>query len=210
MSLRSADTGQLLDAAQQGNTAAIDLLLQRYRQRLKGMASIRLDPRVLQRVDPSDIVQETLIEAHRRLPEYLQSRPIPFYPWLRGIAWNRLVDHHRKHVQSQRRTVTRESHLAWRVSNKTTGMLLKQLTVQESSPLHAMVEGELHSRLLKSLGELTEIDREVLILRHLEQLSVSDTAVVLGIAEGTVKSRHYRALERLRQQLLDETSRGEQ
>ena len=203
MALDSPDTNQLLDLAANGDSNAIDQLLQRYRSRLKGMASMRLDPRLLQRVDPSDIVQETLIEAHRRLPEYLRDRPLPFYPWLRGIAWNRLIDLHRRHVQSQRRTVNREVKLSIKLPGQTTGMLIKQLTMQESGPLQALVEIELHERLRKCLDELPEIDREVLILRHLEQLSVTESAAVLDIPEGTVKSRHFRALEKLRLQLND-------
>lgn len=171
------------------------------------MAAIRLDPRLAQRVDPSDIVQDTLIEAHRKLPDYLKDRPIPFYPWLRAIAWNRLIDAHRRHVQSQRRAVTREIETAMCASGQTTSLLIKRLTVNESSPLQSLVNNELLQRMQKCLENMNEVDREVLILRHLEQLSVSETAAVLKIAEGTVKSRHFRALEKLREQLDDE-SRG--
>jgi RNA polymerase sigma-70 factor (ECF subfamily) len=198
MSQNSPDTDRLLDLAEKGDRLASDLLLERHRPRLRRMAAMRLDPRLSNRVDPSDIVQETLVDAYRRLPDYLRDRPLPFYPWLRSIAWNRLIDLHRRHIQSVRRTVTRETPLSLKLSQEASEMLVTQLTMSGSGPLEALVDDELRERLHRGLESLSEIDREVLVLRHLESFSVAETAAVLDIAEGTVKSRHFRALERLR------------
>src|SRR5438093_9616573 len=103
-----ADTEQLLERAAGGDAVARDQLLQRHRDRLKRMVAVRADPRLAARVDPSDVVQETLAEAAARLDAYLRTRPLPFYPWLRQIAQQRLIDLHRRHVQAGRRSVMRE------------------------------------------------------------------------------------------------------
>ncbi|MEZ6151953.1 MAG: sigma-70 family RNA polymerase sigma factor [Pirellulaceae bacterium] len=204
MSYSDPDTDQLLDLATGGDEIAIESLFQRHRSRLRQMAAVRLDPRLLQRVDPSDIVQETLIDAYRRLPEYLRDRPLPFYPWLRGIAFNRLIDLHRRHIRSMRRSVTLETPLSLGPSRQHSSVLIAQLSLSISEPLKTLLDGEMQDRIQKCLATLPEIDREVLILRHLEALSVIETAAVLKVKEGTVKSRHFRALERLRLLLINE------
>ena len=98
----------MLDRAGHGDARARQLLLERHRARLRRMVAVRLDRRVAARVDPSDLVQETLAEAAARLSDYLRRRPLPFYPWLRQIAWDRLVEAHRRHLRAGRRSVARE------------------------------------------------------------------------------------------------------
>src|SRR5215468_10355913 len=102
------DSEQLLQRVAAGELAAREPLLERHRQRLRRMIALRLDRRLWARVDPSDVLQETLAEAGRKLPEYARTRPLPFYAWLRCLAWERLVQVHRRHVRAQRRSVTRE------------------------------------------------------------------------------------------------------
>src|SRR5260370_26969803 len=102
------DTRELLDRASCGEVRARQLLLDRHRARLRRMVAVRLDPRLAPRVDPSDLLQESLAEAAARLSEYLRERPMPFYPWLRQIAWDRLVEAHRRHLLARRRSVARE------------------------------------------------------------------------------------------------------
>ncbi len=205
----SPDTDRLLDLAEDGDLEARNQLLDRHRTRLRQLAAMRMDQRLANRVDPSDIVQETMVDAFRRLPGYLRDRPLPFYIWLRGIAWNRLIDIHRKHILSVRRTVTRETPIALGLAQQASGSLLAQLTLLGTAPLQSLVEGEIRERMQKGLESLPEIDREVLILRHLESLSVAETAAVLNVPEGTVKSRHARALERMRKVLMGDDD-GEQ
>src|SRR6476619_5752508 len=101
------DTEELLDAAATGDGSARGRLLDRHRQRLRRMVAVRLDRRLSARLDPSDLVQDTLAEANRRLDDYMRHRPLPFYPWLRQIAWNRMIDARRHHLRPGR-TVGRE------------------------------------------------------------------------------------------------------
>src|SRR3954471_19959386 len=102
------DNEQLLERACAGDAAARQELLGLHRDRLRQMVSVRLDRRLAARVDPSDVVQEALAEAARKLDDYLGARPLPFYPWLRRLAWERLVKLHERHLRAQRRSAMRE------------------------------------------------------------------------------------------------------
>ena len=102
------DNDELLERAGRGDAQARADLLARHRERLRRMVALRMDRRLSPRVDPSDVVQDALAEAHRQLPDYLLERPLPFYPWLRQIAWDRLVQQHRRHLHAGRRSVRRE------------------------------------------------------------------------------------------------------
>src|SRR5947209_17749496 len=102
------DTDVLLDRAASGDGAARQQLLERHRRRLRRMVAVRLDPRLAARVDPSDIVQEALGDADRRLDDYLRRRPVAFYPWLRRLTWDRLADAYRRHLRAGQRSVARE------------------------------------------------------------------------------------------------------
>src|SRR5213080_1218802 len=105
------DTDQLLASASRGDATARGRLLERHRPRLRRMVAVRLDRRVAARVDPSDVVQDAMLEAAARLDEYLRERPIPFYPWLRRMAADRLADAYRRHLRAGRRAVGREEPL---------------------------------------------------------------------------------------------------
>src|SRR3954468_2247098 len=128
------DTDQLLARAGHGDAAARGPLLERHRGRLRGMVALRMDPRLAARVDPSDLVQETMAEAHRRLDDYLRDRPLPFYPWLRQIAADRLADLHRRHVVSRKRTVTREELDGPRLTDCSEWELARRLAGSVSAP----------------------------------------------------------------------------
>lgn len=202
------DTEQLLDLVGQGDRVARDRLLGRHRQRLRNLIALHLDPRIAARIDPSDVVQESLVEANRRLGDYLSDRPLPFYPWLRRLALQRLTDLHRLHLRSKKRSVGREEARLPLLSDDSVQQLARQLVARGSSPSAGLQRQDLRERLRIALARLAERDREVLILRHLEQLSVKEIAAVLGISEGAVKVRHVRALERLRQVLDEDTGEG--
>lgn len=162
------------------------------------MVSVQLDRRLTARIDPSDVVQDVMIEAHRLLPDYLARRPVAFYPWLKQITTNRLIDLHRRHLVAERRSVRRESE---RRSNRSSLLLADQL-LNDDHAAARLIRDELKVRVQQALDRLSPELREVLILRHLERLSVADVAERMGIAEGTVRSRQFRALAQLRQ-LLD-------
>jgi RNA polymerase sigma-70 factor (ECF subfamily) len=202
------DTEELLRRAEQGDTQARQAVLVRHRQRLKQMVALHLDRRLAARIDPSDVVQEALLDATRGLDDYLRQRPLPFYPWLRQLAWERLIELHRRHLHAQRRSVKREEPLAPHLSDESAQQLAERVLARQSGPSNHAIRSELRARIRTALDQLGERDREVLVLRHLEQLSTSETAAILGIREGAVKTRHLRALERLRQ-LLESESQGE-
>ena len=192
------DTEELLYRIEQGDQQARHALLMRHRNRLRSMVALRLDRRLAARIDPSDVVQEVLLDAAQGLDDYVRQRPLPFYPWLRQMAWDRLIDLHRRHLHSQRRSVTREQPLALHLSDESAMQLADRVLASQSGPSERAMRRELQQRLRAALDQLAEQDREVLVLRHLEQLSTRETAAVLGIREGAVKTRHLRALERLR------------
>lgn len=194
----NSDTDELVTRAIQGDLPAMDRLMDRHRQRLRKMVAVRMDERLATRVDPSDVVQETLAEAARKLGDYARHRPLPFYPWLRQLAWNRLVDLHRRHVQARRRSVTREEAQGPPLDDRSALDLAERLLASDSGPVRRLLRDELRRRVRDALDQLSDRDRELLVMRHLEQLSIREIAAVLAIGEGAVKTRLVRALQRLR------------
>ena len=191
-----ADTEELLDRAGNGDDAAGQELLRRHRDRLRRMVAVRFDRRLAARVDPSDVVQEALADAARKLPEYLKQRPLPFYPWLRRLAWERLVKLYQRHIAAEKRSVTRESPAL--LSDESALELVRWVFARGPSPSDLAMRAELSGRVHAALAQLSERDREVLVLRYLEQLATADIAAVLGATVGAIKVRHLRALERIR------------
>jgi RNA polymerase sigma-70 factor (ECF subfamily) len=191
------DTEQLLALAAAGDASARGQLLQRHRDRLRRMVAVRADPRLAARVDPSDIVQETLAVAAERLDAYLKDRQVAFYPWLRQLAEDRLGALLRRHVRAGRRSVTREAGRLG-LPDESALALADRLAAGQSSPsAHAQRE-ELRARVRRALAALPDVDREILVLRLLEGLSAKEIADVLGMTVGAVRTRQARALVRLR------------
>jgi RNA polymerase sigma-70 factor (ECF subfamily) len=195
-------TDWLVEQASKGDLDARAQLFERHRLRLRQMIGLRLDPRLAKRVDPSEVVQEALATAYPRLDDYLRDRPLPFYPWLRQFAWDCLLQLHRKHIAAGRRSVTREE--AWQpgMSSESVLRLSERLLAPGTSVNSALLRKELRDRLQAALAKLSSADREIMVMRNLEQMSAAEIAAVLGLKEGTVRVRHLRALERLRS-LLD-------
>jgi RNA polymerase sigma-70 factor (ECF subfamily) len=206
--MATTDTEHLLRRAAEGDEAARDQLLERHRRRLRRMVAVRFDPRLAARVDPSDVVQETLAEAAAQLHRYLHERPLPFYPWLRRMAERRLIELHRRHVQARRRTVTREV-AAGGLPDHSALALAERLVGRPSSPSARLHRQERRERVRAALAALPEADREVLVLRILEGLPTRETAAVLEISEVAVRSRQVRALERLKALLGPDFLEGE-
>jgi RNA polymerase sigma-70 factor (ECF subfamily) len=206
--MTTADTDELLQRAAAGDETARDALLGRHRRRLSRMVAVRFDPRLAARVDPSDVVQETLAEAAAGLDRYLRERPLPFYPWLRRLAHRRLIDLHRRHVLARRRSVTHEIGLAG-LPDHSALALADRLFARTSSPSARLGQRERQNRVRAALAALSEQDRELLILRFLEALPTQETAAVLGISAVAVRSRQVRALDRLRVLLGPDFLEGE-
>jgi RNA polymerase sigma-70 factor (ECF subfamily) len=200
------DTDQLIQLARRGDSSARDGLLARHRPRLRRLVRLHLDPRLGVRVDPSDVVQEALAEAARRLEEYLHRPPLPFYPWLRQITLDHLVDLRRRHLRARKRSVAREEPDVLSLPDESAAELAAQLIDLGSSPSRHLLREELRERVRAALERLPAGDQEVLVLRHLEQMPVREVAAVLGVGEGAVRMRLVRALGRLRD-LLDQDLR---
>jgi RNA polymerase sigma-70 factor (ECF subfamily) len=196
-----SDTQDLIDRAGQGEQGARHRLLGRYRGYLRRMVAARLDRRIASRVDASDVVQETLVVADRRLGDYFSQRVVPFYAWLRQIAEDRIVEAHRLHVGSQKRSVTREDREPERADHFSFA-LTRQLLADDTSPSHRLIRQEDQEQIRSSIAALPSKDREVLVMRHLEHLSTVEIASRLGISEGAVRARLVRSLVRL-QALLE-------
>jgi RNA polymerase sigma-70 factor (ECF subfamily) len=192
------DTDMLLAQASQGNRDARDRLLERHRPRLRQLIGLRLDRRLAARLDPSDVVQESLADAAGKLDDYLRTRPLPFYPWLRGLALDRLIDMYRWHIRTRKRSVRREERALPPLPDESVAELAHRLCARGSSPSERLARTEAGTRVRAALDQLSDRDRELLVLRHLEQMSIREIAGVLSLSEGAVKVRHVRALERLR------------
>jgi RNA polymerase sigma-70 factor (ECF subfamily) len=208
MPSRSTDTIHLLERASRGDTHARERLLARHREHIRRMVVVRMDHRLLNRVDPSDIVQETLIIAHRRLDAYLRDRPIPFQAWLRQLAWDQIVSFQRKHLYARRRSRRREEDLVPALSDESVARIATCVLDKAADPLRKLVHAEMRLRVRHAIDRLPRDFREVLILRHLERLSVAETAEILGIGVSATKMRHLRALERLKGLLDSEFGEG--
>jgi RNA polymerase sigma-70 factor (ECF subfamily) len=200
---KEPDTAELLRRAAGGDREAVDGLLARHRGRLRRMVAVRMDKRLAARVDPSDIVQEALTEASQKLPDYLAHKRLPFYPWLRQLAWERLIGAHRRHVEAKARSVTREEDEAMVLPDHSAVQLAARLLANGTSPSVRMIRRELRAKVRQMLSQMSTPDREVLVLRYLEQLSTAETAAVLGLTVDGVKSRQRRALERFSNLLAD-------
>lgn len=199
MNNAARDTDELLRRLEDGEIGAVDSLLKRHRDRLRRMVAVRMDARLAARVDPSDVVQETLTEAARRMPDYIRQRPLPFYPWLRRLARDHLAELQRRHVQAHRRSVEREEPAP--LPDHSALELADRLFARHSNPSARLQRRERRERVHAALAALSERDREVLVLRHLEQLETAEIAAVLGVSENVVYTRHLRALRRLRELL---------
>src|SRR5438105_11013691 len=165
-------TQELLDQAQKGEPHAVDHLLDAHREPLRRMIGPRLDPALAARLDASDIVQDVLLEAHRRLTDYLRNPAMPFHLWLRHIAKDHVIDAHRRHRQAQRRSLDREQPIIpAALADHSSFELAGQLLDQELTPASAAIQHELQKRLDAAIRELEEDDRDIILMRHAEQLS---------------------------------------
>jgi RNA polymerase sigma-70 factor, ECF subfamily len=195
-------TQELLEQAQKGEPDAVEQLLDAHREPLRRMIGLRLDPALAARLDASDIVQDVLLEAHRRLSDYLRNPAMPFHLWLRHIAKDHIIDAHRRHRQAQRRGVDRERPMIPAgLKDHSSIELAAQFVDQELTPASAAMQQELERRLHVAITQLDDDDREIVLMRHFEQLSNQDVAESLGLTEAAASMRHLRALRRLRELL---------
>jgi RNA polymerase sigma-70 factor (ECF subfamily) len=197
------DASSLVQAAAGGNNKAWERLMRDYRDRLRRIVAMRMDRRLQGRVDPSDVIQETYIEAARRLPEYVKAPPMPFFVWLRWLVGERLMEQHRRHLGAQARDASRDVSLyQGRFPEASTADLAANLLGDPSGPSRAVIRLEQALQLQSALESLDPIDREILVLRHFEQLSNGEAAEVLQLDKSASSKRYTRALVRLKDTLL--------
>jgi RNA polymerase sigma-70 factor (ECF subfamily) len=206
----SSETQELLTAAAAGDASAVNQLLERHRAALRRMVDLRMDAALVRRVDASDIVQDVLVEANRRLPEYAKAPPLPFHLWLRHMARDRIVDAHRRHRAADRRSIDREQPLASpSAAGRSSLDLAGQLRdIRELTPQAAATQRELQERFFAAVDSLDENDREVILMRHVEHLSNQEVAQALDLSEPAAGMRYLRAMRRLRTMLDEPTSSG--
>jgi RNA polymerase sigma-70 factor (ECF subfamily) len=204
MGSNSSDTDDLLQRAAAGDHESWSALLAQHGPRLRRLVAFRMDQRLQGRLDPSDVVQEASLEAWLHLGDYLQGAELPFYLWLRGIAGNKLREMHRHHLGTQMRDAGREvSIYRGAMPGATSAALAAQLLGHGTRPSEAAFRAEVKIRLQEALNQMDPLDREVLALRHFEQLSPKETAQVLEIKEKAAGMRYVRALRRLKQILSE-------
>lgn len=188
-----------LELIRRADQVDLEELLGRYRDRLRRMVKLRLDRRLQGRIDPSDVIQEAYLEASRRLDEYLRDPSMPFFLWLRLVTGQKLALAHRQHLGVQARDAGREVSLhRGPLPEATSAALAARLVGQRTSPSQAAARAELRLRLQEALNGMPELDREMLALRHFEQLTNAEAARVLGLSPTAACNRYVRALERLK------------
>ena len=195
----SAQTCGLLERIDAGDRQALEQLLARHRPDLHAFIEVRLDPRLAARMDPSDVVQEAQLEVVRRMDDFLRRRPMPFHLWARKTAYERLLDL-RRHHRRARRSVDREGEFPDRSSL----LVARPLLGRGSSPSERVQARELTERVARAVDGLSEVDREVLLMRHGEGLPFDEIACLLDIEPAAARKRFGRALIRLQKALSDQ------
>jgi RNA polymerase sigma-70 factor (ECF subfamily) len=202
------ETIELLAQAKGGSDQAIDNLLERHRNSLRRMIQLRLDQRIMQRIDVSDVVQDVLIEANRRLAGYLENPILGFQVWIRQIAKDRIIDAHRRHRASAKRSIDREQPIvAPGGQDHSTLELVNRLCDPGLTPAALATQKEIAAQVELAVRKLKGHDREIILMRHYEQMSNLEAADALGLTEPAASMRYLRALRRLRS-ILDEQIEG--
>jgi RNA polymerase sigma-70 factor (ECF subfamily) len=199
MTDESGATDELLRRARGGEQAALAELFARHRDQLGRMVRLRLDRRLSGRVDPSDVLQEAYLDVARRFPEYAAAEPVSVLLWLRTVVGQRLIDVHRRHLGAKMRSAGQEISLyRGAMPQVSSASLAGQLLGRLTSPTRAAVRAELQLRLQEALNAMEPLDREVIVLRHFEDLNNAETAEVLGLQPSATSKRYIRALRRLK------------
>lgn len=197
----------LLKEALEGNTSAVNQLMDRHRNSLRQLVRMRLDQKVQKRIDVSDVVQDVLVEANRRLQRYLNDPIMPFHLWLRQIAKDRIIDAHRRHRVSAKRSIDREQPLvAPRGYDQSSIHLASLLGDQQLTPAAAALQKEMARKVEAAVAQLNENDCEIVVMRHYEHLSNQEIGQILGLTEPAASMRYLRAIRRLKAILQGEDS----
>jgi len=195
----SAETQRLLNQIEAGDSTAFEELFARHTDDLRRVTEMRMSRQLRSRFDVSDVLQETHLEAAERLREYLARRPMPFRLWLRKTAHQHLLRLQRAHADAKNRAVGREVRLPHRSSFE----LAQQLLASGTTPSERVGRGELVRRIHAAMRRLGDTEREVLLMRNFEGLSVREVGCILDVDPGTVSRLHGRALMQLTEIILE-------
>jgi RNA polymerase sigma-70 factor (ECF subfamily) len=192
-------TNELLALAKDGDASAVNQLMDRHRNSLRHLVRMRLDAKILKRVDVSDVVQDVLVEANRRLQRYLGDPIMPFHLWLRQIAKDRIIDAHRRHRVSAKRSVDREQAMvAPRGYDQSSIHLASILGDNRLTPAAASLQKEMARKVESAISLLEEKDCEIVVMRHYENLTNQEIGKVLGLSEPAASMRYLRAIRKLK------------
>ena len=195
MSNQRLDTEMWLSRLRDGETAVLAELFGYYRPRLRRMLQLRIGRQLAVRVDPSDVLQEVYLDATNKVTHYLQDPGVSLFVWLRGLTFDRLLKLQRHHLGAERRAAERELRLPERSS----AVLALKLLAPGGRPSSAAVQAELQGRVQRALNVLGQADREVILMRHFEEMSNKEVAEALGLTASGATMRHGRALSRLKE-----------
>jgi RNA polymerase sigma-70 factor (ECF subfamily) len=196
----SEKTRGLLERIAGGDRGALNQLLERYRKGLRKFVAVRLGSDLQARLDPSDVVQEAQLEAARRMDDYLSRRPMPFHVWIRKTAYKRLLNAQRDHRRSARRSIARETRRLERSSL----LVARPLLQSGRSPSEQLMARELAEKVAAAVGKLSEADRDILLMRHAENLPYEEISCLLDIEPPAARKRYGRALIRLQRVLCEQ------
>jgi RNA polymerase sigma-70 factor (ECF subfamily) len=197
-----------LEMLKSGNADAIAEVFSHHRDKLQRMVRFRLDRRLYGRVDTADVLQDVWLETSRRIEDYTSNPAVPFFVWVRQIAYQIIIDLHRRHLGAQKRNVSQEVSIG-KSNCDTSVSIAAQLAGNLTSPSNVAMRGERLATLREALDSMDEIDREVLALRHFEELGNNEVAEILGIQKTTASNRYVRALKRLKQVLETDSDSAE-
>ena len=192
----SADTEQLLAAAAAGDASSLRALFELHRAPLRRMVALRLDDRLRQRIDESDVLQDTFCEIQQRLTDFVTRRPMSFTVWLRKTARQHIMRLYRTHIRAGKRSLARE-----RTIDESSQLLAQAFSQRPATPSELLVKFEFQTQVQAAIARLPRLAREILVMRHLEGLSHRDIGALLGITEANARQRYGRALVRLRSEL---------
>jgi RNA polymerase sigma-70 factor (ECF subfamily) len=201
----SSESKRHVERVAAGDQAALAELLKQYRPRRRRMVQLRLDRRLQGRVDPSDVLQEAFFEISRRAADTASQTELPFFLWLRMMTGQKLLEVHRRHLGTQLRDADREISLCESYPEVNSHLLASQLLGKLTSASQAAMRAERQAQLEATLNSLEPLDREILTLRHFEELSNTEVAQILGLSKSAASNRYIRALVRLKERLADQS-----
>jgi len=200
----SASDDNVAPSAEIASQNQLPHLFESFRTRLRTLVQVRIDRRIRARVDASDIVQEAFVDAVRRFPEYQKDRKMTPYLWFRFLTLQQLSLAHRRHLGVKARAASREQSMnAMQQAGLDSSAMAFCLVGDESTPSAKVTRSEEILKLTEVLESLEPLDREVLALRHFEQLEHSEIAAELNLTVAAVSSRYRRALKRVGQALIN-------